>query len=508
MGAPSGEVIVTGGLGFIGSHLVDAYLAADHRVTIIDSNAGAVIDGENYDADPRCTVVRRRVEDYLAAGGDFAGADRVIHAASYVGPASILSRAGRLGHDIIGSTAQVIDACISAGAPLCLFSSAEVYGRSGVLAEKDDILVPTHYNARIEYAIAKTLTEALVLNSRHRGLRGFVIRPFNVAGSRQSRAGGFVMPTFVQQALAEQPLTVFAGGEQVSGVPRGERPRPGFLIEHTDAALDSDDIIFNLGNPATRSPSGPGRADREAPARQPVAHRARRRAELSTARTTRRPSRSRSSRCCERRRVLGWQPRIALDELITETAEYYRAREDARGAVNAPLDRVLVISAPCRRRSHGLRRSDGRTGSRRAAEVHVLYLAVDGMHHYGLDGDTSYRQRLDEIEDVLVSGAGSTYEIAYGDQDLTERLDTLPRRELVDRFEQALNEREPDLLLLPGFPTTTRIIRRCSTPRTRRPGRSPSSSATGWCRTSCLRDDEDPVGGRAAAALRRLLRHH
>lgn len=84
------------------------------------------------------------------------------------------------------------------------------------------------------------------------------------------------------------------------------------------------------------------------------------------------------------------------------------------------------------------------------AEVHVLYLAVDGMRHYGLDGATSYRQRLDEIEAVR-STLGFTYEIAYGDRDLTERLDTLPRRELVDLFERALNERRPDLLLLPSF---------------------------------------------------------
>jgi LmbE family N-acetylglucosaminyl deacetylase len=84
------------------------------------------------------------------------------------------------------------------------------------------------------------------------------------------------------------------------------------------------------------------------------------------------------------------------------------------------------------------------------AEVHVLYLAVDGMRHYGLDGATSYRQRLEEIEAVR-GMLGFSYEIAYGDRDLTERLDTLPRRELVDLFERAINERRPDLLLLPSF---------------------------------------------------------
>ncbi|TDD15848.1 NAD-dependent epimerase/dehydratase family protein [Nonomuraea diastatica] len=334
MRAPGGEVVITGGLGFIGSHLVDAYLAAGHRVRIIDSNAGAVIDGEDYDADPRCAVVRERVEDYLAAGGDFAGVDRVIHAASYVGPASILSRAGRLGHDIIGSTAPVIEACMNAGTPLCVFSSAEVYGRSGVLDEKDDIVVPTQYNTRIEYAVAKTLAEAMVCNSRRHGLRGIVIRPFNVAGARQSRAGGFVMPTFVQQALAGRPITVFAGGEQIRAfIAAGDLT--GFLTGYMDLALQGDEVIINVGNPANavtimdlaervknllaspspivrvdgRSVHGPHYAEAESFHKIPALRAA---------------------------TGLGWRPRIPLDELILSTADYYRAREDRR-AVNAPL---------------------------------------------------------------------------------------------------------------------------------------------------------------------------
>lgn len=334
MEAHGNEVVVTGGLGFIGSHLVDAYLAAGHRVRIIDSNIGAVIDGENYDANPNCTVIRRPVEDYLTTGGSFDGADRVIHTASHVGPASILERAGRLGHDIVGSTAPVIEACLAAGAPLALFSSAEVYGRSGLLDEKDAITVPTSYNTRIEYAIAKTLTEAMVANSRQRGLRGIVVRPFNVAGARQSRAGGFVMPTFVQQALAGRPITVFAGGDQVRAfVAASDLTR--FLLDHMDAALESDEIIINVGNPdnavtvlelaervrtllASDSPivmtdgrtvHGPHYAEAESIRKVPV---------LRTASS------------------LGWHPTVDLDELILMTADYYRTRADSRGA-NAPL---------------------------------------------------------------------------------------------------------------------------------------------------------------------------
>ncbi|MGW0202243.1 PIG-L deacetylase family protein [Nonomuraea sp. NPDC003201] len=113
------------------------------------------------------------------------------------------------------------------------------------------------------------------------------------------------------------------------------------------------------------------------------------------------------------------------------------------------FDRVLVISPHADDEvlgCAGLMAAQAELG----AEVHVLYLAVDGMRHYGLAGATTYRQRLDEIEAVR-GLLGCTFEIAYGDRGLTERLDTLPRRELVDLFEHALNERRPDLLLLPSF---------------------------------------------------------
>lgn len=325
-----GEVVVTGGLGFIGSHVVDAYLARGDTVRIVDSEVGAVVDGEDYDADDRCTVVRASVEDYLASGASFAGCDRVVHAATHVGPAGILSHLGTLGVDIVMSTSPVIEACLAADVPLCVFSSAEVYGRSGRLAEADDIRVPSHYNARIEYAVAKTLTEVMTVNSRHRGLRAIVIRPFNVGGARQSRAGGFVMPTFVQQALAGAPITVFATGQQVRAF-LAATDLARFLAEHMDAALAAGHTVINVGNPGNavtvmalaervkellRSSSpivrvdaktihGPLYEEAESFHKVPV---------LGAA------------------AELGWRPLLDLDALIEQTADYYRRRSDVRAA--------------------------------------------------------------------------------------------------------------------------------------------------------------------------------
>jgi LmbE family N-acetylglucosaminyl deacetylase len=111
------------------------------------------------------------------------------------------------------------------------------------------------------------------------------------------------------------------------------------------------------------------------------------------------------------------------------------------------LERVLVLSP------HADDEALGCAGllaklSERNCRVHVLYLAVDGFHHYGLDRLTSYEERTREIE-AVANLLGFSFEIAYGDQDLIEKLDSLPKRELVDLFEAAINEHRPDLLLLP-----------------------------------------------------------
>ncbi len=322
------ETIITGGLGFIGSHVADAFLAKGHSVEIIDSEVASVTDGAEYDAHPRCTVVRQSVEDYLADGGSFAGAERVIHAAAHVGPAGILQYAGRLGYDIVKGTECVIEACIRDDAPLCVFSSAEVYGRSGQLAETDDIRVPVGYNARIEYAIAKTLTEAMTVNSLQRGLRGFVIRPFNVAGSKQSRAGGFVMPTFVQQALAGDPITVFDSGEQVrSFTAASDLSR--FLTDFWDAAIESESHIFNVGNPKNRTTveNLAVRVKELLGSESEIVH---------TDGKEVYGSMYMEAESFEKTPVAGaafmagWEPDVDLDRLILQTADYYLGTNDFR----------------------------------------------------------------------------------------------------------------------------------------------------------------------------------
>jgi nucleoside-diphosphate-sugar epimerase len=180
------------------------------------------------------------------------------------------------------------------------------------------------------------LTEAITVNSRREGLSGLVIRPFNVAGPRQSRAGGFVMPTFVQQALAGRPLTVFAGGEQVRAF-LSARDLARFITDHLDAALESDEALFNLGSPGNATTVW-ALAERvvellESPS--PLEH--------ADARLVHGPLYE-EAESFEKVPVVtaaakvGWQPRVTLDELIIETADFYRRNKDPRTEHAAPLD--------------------------------------------------------------------------------------------------------------------------------------------------------------------------
>ena len=94
----------------------------------------------------------------------------------------------------------------------------------------------------------------------------------------------------------------------------------------------------------------------------------------------------------------------------------------------------------------GLMAQLGRAG----ADIHVVFMTVDAFHHYGLSGGVSSAERLAEIERVAAF-LGFSWEIFFPNQGLVEKLDTLPKRDLVDRFERQFNERRPELLLLPSY---------------------------------------------------------
>jgi nucleoside-diphosphate-sugar epimerase len=185
-------------------------------------------------------------------------------------------------------------------------------------------------NARIEYAIAKLACEAMVINSGPRGLRAVSIRPFNVVGPRQSRAGGFVLPTFVQQALGNRPITVFATGRQ----------RRSFLAiddfvravrQVTAEPLRGADRRINVGNSANTISIEElaGRVRALLGSSSPIIH-----VDARTVYGEAYFEAESVDKLCDASFAarLGWKPRDNLDHIILATAEYFRSHRDVRGS--------------------------------------------------------------------------------------------------------------------------------------------------------------------------------
>lgn len=213
----SRSILVTGGLGFIGSHLCRALLRAapEDSLNVVDDLSGTRLDVSRL-------AVRARVElgDLRRFDPGKRRFDEIYHLASPVGSLGILSRHGRIALDIL-ELADTVARLAARGAPsgaptrLLYLSSSEVYGRDGRHGESVELVVPARRGSRMEYAVGKLGAEHALANLADDG--GFAlrtVRPFNVIGAWQSERLGFVVPTFLDAALAGRPLGVFGDGRQ------------------------------------------------------------------------------------------------------------------------------------------------------------------------------------------------------------------------------------------------------------------------------------------------------
>lgn len=212
------KILVTGGAGFIGSHLTEALLARGDHVTVLDDlSTGAVTNLRHVRAHPAFVL---RVGSCLDAPlvaelVDFA--DVTVHLAAAVGVRLIVERPVHTIETNVKATEVVLEAAARKGKKVVLASTSEVYGKSPKVPfrEDDDISLGPTDRSRWAYACSKALDEWLAFAyHREKDLPIVIARFFNTVGPRQTGRYGMVLPTFVRQALAGEGITVYGDGKQ------------------------------------------------------------------------------------------------------------------------------------------------------------------------------------------------------------------------------------------------------------------------------------------------------
>ena len=212
------KYLITGGAGFIGSHLAEAILKQGDEVWIIDNlSTGSINNIEHLKTNPKFhyTIDTIFNEPRLAELID--NCDMVFHLAAAVGVRLIVESPVNTIETNIAGTESVLKLANKKNKTVLIASSSEVYGKSNKIPfnEDDDTVMGPTVKSRWSYACSKAIDEFLALAYwREKKLPTIVVRLFNTVGPRQSGRYGMVIPRFVQQALAGEPFTVYGTGKQ------------------------------------------------------------------------------------------------------------------------------------------------------------------------------------------------------------------------------------------------------------------------------------------------------
>jgi UDP-glucose 4-epimerase len=211
-------ILVTGGAGFIGSHLSEGLLSDGHRVLIIDDlSTGSFENIQHLKSNPSFEYFLESVTNRQVMAELVDRADVVFHLAAAVGVQLIVESPVRTIETNIRGTEVVLELANKKKTPVLITSTSEVYGKSTKFpfSEEDDLVLGATTRGRWAYACSKALDEFLGIAYFHeRGLPVCITRLFNTVGPRQTGRYGMVLPRFVKQALSQFPITVFGDGSQ------------------------------------------------------------------------------------------------------------------------------------------------------------------------------------------------------------------------------------------------------------------------------------------------------
>jgi UDP-glucose 4-epimerase len=212
------HVLVTGGAGFIGSHLVERLLGDGKKVVVIDDcSTGTLSNLEAVRGHRRLRIIRGKVSSCAELSRLVAGAESIYHLAAAVGVELVMQSPVRAIETNLRETEAILRSAGAHPVPVLLVSSSEVYGKSRqpAFSEEDDLVIGAPRFSRWSYACSKLMNEFLALAyARERGLPVVIARVFNTVGPRQTGRYGMVLPRFIAAARANKPLQVFGGGQQ------------------------------------------------------------------------------------------------------------------------------------------------------------------------------------------------------------------------------------------------------------------------------------------------------
>jgi UDP-glucose 4-epimerase len=212
------RILVTGGAGFIGSHLCERLITDGHLVTVLDSDAtGQISNLSGVIESPKIQVVKGSILATNVLNPLIDQTDYVFHLAAAVGVFNIVNNPLASLLTNIRGTENVLEAAHASNTPVFLTSSSEVYGKniSDSLKESDDRILGSPVTLRWSYSEAKAIDESLAYAYHvEKQLETRIVRFFNTVGPRQLGAYGMVVPRFVKAAIANEPITIYGDGKQ------------------------------------------------------------------------------------------------------------------------------------------------------------------------------------------------------------------------------------------------------------------------------------------------------
>ena len=210
--------LVTGGAGFIGSHLVERLLGEGKSVAVVDDlSTGSLENLQAQQKNPRLRVIQSKISACAQLPELVAQAESIFHLAAAVGVELVVKSPIHVLETNLHETEVLLEAAAPHRVPLLVASTSEVYGKSQkeAFGEEDDLLIGPPHQSRWSYACSKLMDEFMALAyAQERALPVVIVRLFNTVGSRQTGRYGMVLPRFIAAARRGEPLRVFGDGQQ------------------------------------------------------------------------------------------------------------------------------------------------------------------------------------------------------------------------------------------------------------------------------------------------------